>query len=306
MRTAIRAACLAAGGTLVLAPAAGACVRFGVYQDKPASTFMSLQHSVGKGVTTLSTYVTVGNALDPKLVKLANAQHLKLMVSWLPDSGKDGAKQPKYRLFAVRAGKFDAQLKALGAELRQVHKGVIFRPMPEPNTPWYAWSGTVNGNAPGMYQAAWGHVRKVIKASAGSKVKFLWSPYARSVPDTPANAIKRYFPGKAQVDLVGADGYNFGAAHSLAWTDPTALFGSSYQTIEGLAPKPFWIAETGSTATGGDLGAWISSLGTLGQTMPKLAGVVWYDVKDQNGDFRISQSPSATGAFKSLLGRSCR
>ena len=43
----------------------------GVYQDKPASTLPALQKKAGKNVKTVSTYVTVGHALDPKLVKLA-------------------------------------------------------------------------------------------------------------------------------------------------------------------------------------------------------------------------------------------
>ena len=34
---------------------------------------------------------------------------------------------------------------------------------------------------------------------------------SRSVPDTPENAIAAYFPGAAQVDLVGTSGYNFGS-----------------------------------------------------------------------------------------------
>jgi hypothetical protein len=39
--------------------------------------------------------------------------------------------------------------------------------------------------------------------------------------------------------------------------------------------------------------------------MPKLAGVVWYDVKDPNGDFRI-QGKTVTTAFKTLLKGACR
>ena len=38
---------------------------------------------------TVSTYLTVGHALDPKLVKLAKKNGVKLLISWLPDAGKD-------------------------------------------------------------------------------------------------------------------------------------------------------------------------------------------------------------------------
>ena len=179
--------------------------------------------------------------------------------------------------------------------------------MPDPNTPWYAWSGTVNGNRPGDYVPAWKHVRKVLTKTAGKKVKLLWSVYARSVPDDKKNALKVYFPGAKQVDLVGADAYNFGNAQGLTWTAPADLFLPAYGTIQKLAAKkPFWISETGSTARGGDEGAWIGALGQLGKTMPKLAGVVWYDVRDSTGDFRVPRKGAAGAAFKAFVKNACK
>ena len=115
-----------------------------------------------------------------------------------------------------------------------------------------------------------------------------------------------YFPGAKQVDLVGADAYNFGNAQGLTWTAPADLFVPAYGTIQKLAKKPFWISETGSTARGGDEGAWIGALGQLGKTMPKLSGVVWYDVKDSTGDFRVPRSGAAAAAFKAFVRGACK
>ncbi len=39
--------------------------------------------------------------------------------------------------------------------------------------------------------------------------------------------------------------------------------------------------------------------------MPKLAGVLWYDVKDSFGDFRLRTRP-VTSAFSTLLKGACR
>jgi mannan endo-1,4-beta-mannosidase len=302
-----RSVCLALGALVVSAAPAIACVNVGVYQDKPAATFPALQKSAGKNVKTVSTYVTVGHALDPKLVKLARTKGVKLLISWLPDKGTDSVKAPGYRLSAIAAGKFDNDLKALALEIKALPHGAIVRPMPDPNTPWYAWSGTVNGNRPGDYVRAWKHVRSVLVKTAGKKVRLLWSVYARSVPDDPKNALKVYFPGARQVDLVGASAYNFGSAQGLTWTAPADLFLPAYSTIQKLAKKkPFWISETGSTARGGDEGAWIGALGQLGKTMPKLSGVVWYDVKDSTGDFRVPRSGAAGAAFKAFVRGACR
>jgi len=278
------------------------CVQIGVYQDKPEKSLKKLQKRVGK-VGVLSTYLTGGKLLSPALIKLANKRKVQLMVTWLPDSGKDGANQRKYRLTRVSKGKYDRSLKALAKQFKQVKKGVIFRPMPEMNTQWYAWSGTANKNKPKKYAPAWKRVHKVMrKAGAGKKkVKFLWSPYARSIPDTGENALNVYFPGKKFVDYVGAVAYNFGQTPTgLTWTEPVGLFSQAYTTIQALAKKPFWIAETASTQAGGDKGSWIGSLSTLKETMPNLKGVVWLDAKAGARDFRIAGKP-VNRAFKSLL-----
>jgi beta-mannanase len=236
------------------------------------------------------------------LIATANHDHASLVVSWQPDRGSDGAKQAGYRLKAVAGGRYDKSLRALVAQLHQVRRGAVLRPMPEMNTPWYAWSGIVNGNTPTEYKAAWRRVRSAVRAApGGAAVKLLWAPYARSIPDTSANALGAYFPGATQVDLVGTSAYNFGGASALDWSEPGALFASAYQTIESLAPKPFWLAETGSTSSGGDKAAWIQTLATLPTTgMPKLAGVIWFDVKDPTGDFRLQGKP-VSAAFRALL-----
>jgi hypothetical protein len=301
---------LGAGSALLAAlaittPAGAACIKLGVYQDNVAKTLTPLSRAVGPGLKTVSVYVTAGTGLDPKLVALANDQKLTLLVSWMPDKGKDGTAGSKYSLSAVAKGSFDQGLRALGTQLRTLRKSPIVRPMPEPNTPWYAWSGTAKGNSAVTYVKAWKHVRSVL-LKADPKVRLLWAPYARSVPDTPQNTIASYFPGARYVDLVGASAANFGTSKGLAWSTPTELFSTAYSTIEGLAKKPFWIAETGSTATGGDQRGWIQSLGSLRSTMPQLTGVVWFDVKDPSGDFRVRATPASTSAFKGLLKGACK
>jgi hypothetical protein len=288
-------------------PAAARCVRVGVYADNPAQTLLTLRRSAGNGVTVISAYLTAGKSLPPSLITAANGDDAELLVTWEPDDGSNGADQPTHRLSAVIGGKYDASLRALVAQLKQVRAGTILRAMPEMNTPWHAWSGTVNNNSPNGFIRAWKHVRRVIRsARGGSRIQLLWAPYAWSTPDDQGNSIARYFPGRTQVDLVGADGYNFGNRGGLTWSDPGTIFSPAYKQIESLADKPFWIAETGSTADGGDKAGWILSLSTLQATsMPKLAGLVWYDVDDPLGDFRL-QGRTVMSAFRDLVEDGCR
>ena len=49
--------------------------------------------------------------------------------------------------------------------------------------------------------------------------------------------------------------------------------------------------------------------GTLNLQLPNLAGIVWYDVKEPTGDFRVGQSAATRTAFKNLatkLSKGCR
>lgn len=278
------------------------CTELGIYRDDPVGTFPTLAKSLGSNVTTVSTYVTAGNGLDPKLAKLARAKGLRLLVTWMPDEGADEPDLPKYRLANITGGALDADLRALGKELKAAGVPILFRPMPEPNTPWYAWSGLVNGNTPSEYVLAWRHVRKVVRLAAGPRVSFLWSPYVRSVPDTTENALSAYFPGAAYVDVAGVSGYNFGASGGLTWADPGSLFLPAYTAIQKLSAKPFWITETGSTGAGGSKPAWVAALRGLKASMPKLRGVIWFDVADPQGDFRLT-GPALTTARSLLKGR---
>jgi hypothetical protein len=298
---------VAAAAVTASTAAAASCVRVGVYADNPVRTLPALKRSAGSGITVISSYVTAGKAIPASLITAANSDNAQLLVTWDPDDGSDGVNQPTHRLAAVTAGKDDASLRMLVKQLSQVRRGAILRPMPEMNTRWYAWSGTVNHNSPAQFVRAWKHVRQVVRSTpGGAHIQLLWAPYAWSTPDTAANAISKYFPGRSQVDLVGASGYNFGNHAPLTWSEPGAVFAAAYQQIESLAAKPFWIAETGSTARGGDKAGWILSLGTLRTTsMPKLAGVVWYDVKDPLGDFSLS-GRTVMSAFRSLLEGGCR
>ena len=285
-------------------PASAARIEVGVYQDDPVAGIPVLTRAVGKRATrVISTYVTGGKLVEPSIVALARRTRARLLVSWMPDSGVEGSKQPRYRLSRVRRGAQNRGLVALTRQLRTLRPPAILRPMPEPNTPWYAWSGTVNGNTPAAYVAAWKHVRRTVRKAGGKRIRLLWAPYARSVPATPENGIAAYFPGAAEVDLVGTSGYNFGVQGGLAWTEPTALFEDAYRQISALTSARFWIAETGSTSRGGSKEQWIGRLGSLQSAIPNLAGLVWFDVRDRNGDFRLGAKKTTRVAFSKFVFR---
>jgi len=283
-------------------PGAGAAVQVGVYQDDPVAQLTPLTRAVG-APKVLSTYVTGGQLVDPQVVALAKRRKMRLLIGWMPDTGATGGR-PTARtgLKGVNRGVYDASLRALTRQVRGLRPAPILRPMPEMNTTWYHWSGARSGNSPAAFVKAWKRVHRVVRGAAGARVKLMWAPYARSVPDTQANGYAAYFPGVAKVDLVGTSAYNFGDRGGLAWTDPRSLFADVYRETQALAPsRPFWIAETGSTGRGGSKAEWIRDLGTLPAAFPALQGLVWYDVKEPNGDFRVRTTPTSAKAFRAFM-----
>lgn len=287
-------------GALLWPAGAAACIRVGAYQDRPLTSFPRLISAVGPGATTLSVYVGANELVDPKVIALARQRHLLLVVAWQPD---DRAAT----LARVRNGRYDRSLRRLVRQLRDLEPKPILRPMPEPNTPWYPWSGSVAKQGARRYRQAWAHVREVVHGvRRGHRIRLMWTPYARSVPDEPSNEIGDYFPGRDAVEAVGAVAYNFGTTDVLDWTAPGALFADAYVTIDALARKPFWIAETGSTGLGGSKAGWIGDLAQVRHAMPRLRGVLWYDVREPNGDFRIAETSGTNTAFTALAAGACQ
>ena len=289
------------------AESADAKVKVGVYQDNPIRQLTALRKKPGgRKIRTVSTYVTAGAPLNPSLIRWANRNRIKLIITWYPDGGKSGARQPKYKLSRVRAGKQDRNIRALARQTRALRIAPIIRPMPEMNTPWYPWSGRRNGNNPGQYRLAFRRVATRFKAGGGKRLKIMWSPYVRSIPDNATNEFAVYYPGKRHVDLVGVSGYNFGDVKGLAWTEAYDLFRVAYRDIIAIAPKPFWVVETGSTNKGGDKSLWMTRLLKLDSRLPRLKGVIWYDVKEKSGDFRIRQNRRTTRIWAAQVRRRAR
>ena len=94
---------------------------------------------------------------------------------------------PKYALANITGGALDTDLRALAREL----SGRSARALPADagaEHPLVCLVGDDERQHADEYVLAWKHVRKVVRQAAGPRVGFLWSPYVRSVPETPENA----------------------------------------------------------------------------------------------------------------------
>ena len=267
--------------------------------DVPAqiAPLAQLESETGRRAAVTSYFLGVSaEPFDPVRAANAAAHGVTPMITleFWNYSAPAGA-QPAFRLTSIAAGAHDAYLSRFARDAKAFGQPVWLRPLHEMNGSWYPWCGTVNGNSPADFVAAWRHVREVFRAQGADNVRFVWCPEATSAPDTAANAIARYWPGDAYVDYVALDGFNWGGEKRSSFTE---VFGSGYADVTRLTEKPLFIAETSCGEAGGDKTAWIEDMfRELSSAYPRVRGVVWFDALKER-DWRIESSAESLAAFR--------
>lgn len=171
------------------------------------------------------------------------------IISWQPSVGGGN---PSTNLNII-AGTWDTYLKTYANAVKDWRRPLIIRMGHEMNgSGWYQWQTT-------DFPAMWRHVWQIFKDAGVKNVIWFWSP---NVDDQPSYIpLANVFPGVDYVDIVGADGYNWGnpapVGHTSEWRDFDTIFGSTIDQCRVLASKkPFWIGEISSSDLGGDKGTW--------------------------------------------------
>lgn len=207
--------------------------------------------------------------------------------------------QPVFTLGSIASGIHDPYISSFASTLAESGRPILLRPMHEMNGNWYPWCGTVNGNRPQEYVKAWRHMKRIFSDEGASNVKWIWSPYAASYPETADNGISEYFPGNDLIDFAALDAYNWGSSTNWSeWKTFSELIGSGYDEILSITSKPIIIAETACSEEGGNKAEWIESMfKSLRERFNKVEALIWFDV-DKECDWRISSSLLSANAFR--------
>lgn len=234
------------------------------------------------------------------------------MITWEPwDPGmnapalNDPAAQPAFALRNILAGTYDTYIRTWARQIRDLGGPIMLRPMHEMNGTWYPWAGTVNGNSPADYVAAWRHIHDIFAAEGATNVTWVWSVNDRSLPKTAVNGYAAYYPGDAYVDWAGVSGFNWGtSAGQKAWVTWRNEYAPVLAYLRTLS-KPIFITETGCTEMGGDKAAWLLATYADIQTVPQIGGVVYYDTVDHGihgtQDWRIDTTLASLAAFQQAI-----
>jgi hypothetical protein len=279
-------------------------VQFGAFTDGSpydgnVDSIDALQARLGRHVDIVNWYQSFGGGdwvsqVQPGVLAAVTASGRAPLLTWEPWDPAKGADQPEYSLRKIANGAFDDYLGQWADGLKATGSTIYLRPMHEMNGNWYPWSGTVNGNTPADYVAAWRHMHDVFEAHGATKVRWVWSPVPYSVPHTPANAIEKYWPGGAYVDVMALDGYNWGSEHpeNGGWQSFSEIFKDAYDRLAALGSEPIWLAEVGCAPQGGDKSAWVKDMWATAKTWSRLDAIVWFD-QNKEEDWRALPVASA-------------
>lgn len=235
------------------------------------------------------------------------------MITWEPwDPGTNAnylenpTAQPEYKLQSIVDGDWDEYIREFARGVRAVRGPVMIRPMHEMNGNWYPWCGTVNGNTPALYIAAWRHIHALFAEEKATNVTWVWSTNHESVPDVPANSFGAYYPGDAYVDWVSMSGFNWGTTSRYSnWSTFDNRYREPLAYLKTLK-KPIVIAEFGCVEQGGDKAAWIlDAYKRISTEHPEVKGVVYYDHYEKSPnmvqDWRITSSSFSTDAYRAAV-----
>jgi hypothetical protein len=238
------------------------------------------------------------------------------MVTWEPwDPGEDAntlknpQKQPAYRLKRIVDGSFDTYIRAFARAVKSVRGPVMLRPMHEMNGTWYPWCGTVNGNSPEEFVAAWRHVHDIFDEEGATNVTWVWSINHESVPDNSRNRYSVYYPGNAYVDWVSISGFNWGTSSPGTLWHPLDYWYKAPMAYLKTTGKPVIVSEFATVENGGDKGAWITDAYKRFRTeYPHVRAVVYYNKREWQGgavqDWRINTSRGSRRAYRAAVGSS--
>jgi hypothetical protein len=172
----------------------------------------------------------------------------------------------------VAGGADDRQITAYARALKAFAKPVLLRWCWEMNL--VASHPEVGG--PSGFVAAWDHLRKVFQQVGATNVSFVWCPAIGGVDPSP------YYPGAANVDWIGVDGYDQSGASTFS-----DLFSGFYRQWVGQ-DRPMVVAETGATAT--DQAAYLRSIADGMPELPAFKALVYFDATGPSASWQLTPS----------------
>lgn len=273
-------------------PAASAVAqpKFGAYTPGApnggnVASVARLQHTLQRRVAIVHWFVNFSSSSikwdGRKAIRAVLRSHRTPLITWLPAEANAGNNpwQPDFTDASIANGAHDDFIWHWAKMMKRFHKKIYIRPMDEMNGNWFPWGGTVNHNSPRLFKLAWRHIVDVARGAGAHNLRWVWCPLAEDVPNVKSNHFERYYPGRSYVDVLGLDGYNWGAGSQWAggWRSFKKIFKRPYKRIIKLGHQPVWLPEVSSSSDGGDKNKWVRDMWRVASRWKRIKAIVWFD-----------------------------
>ena len=233
----------------------------------------------------------------------------RLLVSWEPWAPVPSAlgvaaqarPQRGYRNIDVARGAQDRYITRFARELARFRGTVYLRYAHEMNGYWYPWA-----HNPAAYRWAWRRMVRLVRAAGARNVRFVWSVNANLYEPaaTWRATLRRYWPGRGYVDLVGTTMIDFGGTKDY----PVARFAPRLRDLHRRYRRPVILAETNTEAAGA--ARWLRSLRLMLAGMPWVRGVFWSQLPSRGKvqqwgsgvlDWDVRDDPAAAAELAGII-----
>jgi hypothetical protein len=192
----------------------------------------------------------------------------------------------------IASGRDDAHITSFARKVRDYGGQIALAVGHEMNAPWSAWWGKGTADAP-TFVAAWHRIHSIFQQQGADNVIWVWTV---NIEAGGAVWPGPYYPGDADVDWIGVDGY----FHQGLPTSFNTLFGPTLARLRAHYTQPILVVETGALATP-LRPAEIQSVFDAVLATPDLIGFVWFDYNLQSTegvDWRLDGDKSSLAVYR--------
>ena len=282
---------------------------FGIYVDPWHADEWA--GAVGGAPQALATFEAFSRRRTLARFEAESARHgvRRILVSWEPWTpvpselgvAAQARPQPGMRNIDIARGAQDRYIIRFARSLARFPGTVYLRFAHEMNGYWYPWS-----HDPVAYRWAWRRVVRLVRGIGARNVRFVWSvnPNLYEGRRVWRTTLRRYWPGRRFVDVVGTTMINFGGSKEY----DIPRFAPRLQELHRRYRRPVFLTETNTAAYGAAL--WLQALRGMLAGMPWVRGVFWSQLPSRGKvqqhdtgalDWDVRQDPEAAGELAAII-----